>query len=370
MTKRKSLNSVKFVLSLLVVILFSALILNSDKFYKSESPVFVGSSFVWMWDYHTEIIDVGNIVEWDYDSERWVLQYVVQPWDSLWKIAMTFGTTVSHLKKINSLKDGVPIRPNQKLILTDEDKWFLYSVPDKTNIVVFANKYWLNVQDLMTLNYIQDETELLYKWQDLFINIDLENAYKVWLKERPRIKTIPKVTKVAYRPVISTQVTSNSSSSSSSSTSSTTSSSTNYVWKSTIIRQRVYKKPIKNRFYAWHCTWWAAILTPEIFPYIDEYTQARPFGWDGRMWYDNAKAAGFEVGPTPRVGSLVVYNKWFWAGAWHVGKVIWYYPEKKQIIVRDMNRKWKFIYTDRRENIVNPNIRGYIYLPTTPWKPS
>jgi len=345
--------------------------LNSDKFYKTDEPVYVGSFFVWMWDSHTEIIDIDNIVEWDYDSERWVLQYVVQPWDSLSKIAMMFGTTVSHIQKINNLSSGDSIKPKQKLIITDEEKWFLYTVPEKTNIVVFSNKYWLSVQDLMTLNYIQDETELLYQGQDLFINIDLEEAYKVGLKERPRVKTIPKVTTVAYKPVISSvQKPAVKNNTNTTSSSSEVSDDSSYQSNSTIIRQRVFNKPIKNRFYAGHCTWWVAIITPEIFPYIDEYTQARPFGGDWKQWYDNAAAAGFDVWKTPRIGSIVVYSNWFRAWAGHVWKVIWYYPDTQQIIVRDMNWKWKFIYTDRWEDINNPNIRWYIYLPATPWQPS
>ncbi|NOZ45007.1 MAG: LysM peptidoglycan-binding domain-containing protein [bacterium] len=33
-----------------------------------------------------------------------VLQYVVQPGDTLGKIAATFGTTISHIQKINHLR--------------------------------------------------------------------------------------------------------------------------------------------------------------------------------------------------------------------------------------------------------------------------
>jgi len=57
------------------------------------------------------------------------------------------------------------------LVITDEDVGFVYSIPEKTNIVVFANKYNLNLEDLMTLNYIQDETEILFPGQEIFINI-------------------------------------------------------------------------------------------------------------------------------------------------------------------------------------------------------
>jgi hypothetical protein len=34
-----------------------------------------------------------------------------------------------------------------------------------------------------------------------------------------------------------------------------------------------------------------AATTPQIFPYINENTQARPFGGNAYQWYDNARAA-------------------------------------------------------------------------------
>jgi surface antigen len=140
----------------------------------------------------------------------------------------------------------------------------------------------------MTLNYIQDETEILMPGQELFINIDLEEAYKIGLKERPKVTTIPKVTKIAYTPVINKPSQGNKSSTTTN-TSSITATTSNTSSK--IIRQWVFNKPIKNKFYAGQCTWGVAVITPEIFPYIDEYTQARPFGGNGNQWYENARAA-------------------------------------------------------------------------------
>jgi len=49
------------------------------------------------------------------------LQYVVQAGDSLGGIATEFGTTIAHIKKINNLGNS-PIRPGQRLIVTDEQE--------------------------------------------------------------------------------------------------------------------------------------------------------------------------------------------------------------------------------------------------------
>lgn len=352
---------IKIVFSFLSILFFSVVIIHADKFHKWGEPVNVNSSFVQIWYNDTPGLDIELISMEENGEDVGVLQYIVQPGDTLGKIAATFGTTVSHIQKINNIRNWNPIRPNQKLIITNEEKWFLYNIKNKTNIVVFANKYDLNVKDLMTLNYIQDETEILNPGQALFINIDLEEAYKDWLKERPIIKVIPKVTTVTYKPTIKKPTSSSSSSSKK---------TTKRRPRSKIIRQRVYKEPIKNRFYAGHCTWGAAIITPEIFPYADKTHQVRPFGGNANQRYDNAAKAWFSIGQTPRANSLIIYqhgSKRVNAG--HVGRVIAYYPKKKQLIVRDMNYKGKFIFTDRWESINNSNIKWYIYIPSTPRQP-
>lgn len=61
-------------------------------------------------------------------------------------------------------------------MITDE-QGIVYVLPEKTNIVVFANRYNLKLEDLMTLNYIQDESEILFPDQEIFLNISLEDAY-------------------------------------------------------------------------------------------------------------------------------------------------------------------------------------------------
>ena len=45
-----------------------------------------------------------------------------------------------------------------------------------------------------------------------------------------------------------------------------------------IIAQWVYKKDIKNSFYPGYCTWYAAIKSPNIFPFSSDNKQERIFG--------------------------------------------------------------------------------------------
>ena len=48
---------------------------------------------------------------------------------------------------------------------------------------------------------------------------------------------------------------------------------------------------------------------PGVFKYTSDGKQERPFGGNGKDWYVNAKAAGYSVGQTPRVGAIIVYKQ-------------------------------------------------------------
>jgi surface antigen len=356
---KKWLNSVRFIISLLSIILFSAIIINADKFYQATQPVFLSPSFVQIGENELAFVDIDMISVDENWHERWILHYIVQPWDTLGKISAMFGTTVSHIQKVNNLSSWTPIKPKQKLIITSEEKWFLYIVENKENVAIFAQKYELNLDDLLTLNYIQDDTELLQKWQEIFINIDLEKSYQVWLKERPE-PIIPKITKVAYTPVISKPTVNRT----------TTIPASSGWWTSTkskILRKWTFKKSISNQFYAWHCTWYVATQVPEIFPYVSETRQVRPFWGNANARYKWAQNAGIPTWTTPRIWAIIVYAKGrrrSYAG--HVGIVIGYDAAKGELIIRDMNRAGKFIVTERIESASNSNIMWYVYRPATP----
>lgn len=331
----------------------------ADRFYKGEEELNVSSHFTQASKDDKAGIDVNTIVIDSSNENEGVIQYVIQPGDSLGWIARKFWATISHLQKINNLGND-PIRPGQTLIITDEQEGFLYTVKEQSTVKVFADTYSLKLEDLMTLNYIQDETELLYEGQELFLNVSKEQAYQANLLERPKPRPV-----VASRPTIVKK----SSAKTTTKKSSTNSNSTNEErtpGKGKIISKWVFNKDIKNGFYAGHCTWYAAIITPEIFPYTDDNTQKRPFGGNANQWYDNAKDAWFKVWSTPRAGALVVYKRWSrWASAGHVAKVISYDADKGEMILRDMNYAGKFIVTERYEYTndekFKDNLKGYIY---------
>lgn len=337
---------------------FIFVIANADLFENNQEQLAINSSFIGSDDGLSYEINLDNVnVNVDTNNN---VQYTVQEWDTLLKIAGVFWTTVSSIQKENNIKDN-EVKMWQVLKVSSDVDGIVYTIKDKTNVLVFANKYNLNLQDLMTLNYIQDETEIFSPDQEIFINISKEKAYELWLLEKPKPEIIPKST-ITYRPTInkSGKPSSNKTVKKVSTIIASDDEEDTPAAKNNIISRRTYTKKIKNSFAVGYCTWYAAIISPNIFPYIDETTQERPFGGDARQWCANAKAAGFRVGSKPSVGALIVYGR-LRSSAGHVGKVINYYPEDGKMIIRDMNYVGKFVVTERREETDNSKISCYIY---------
>ncbi len=361
MIKFNRINYFKFFLSLCFIILFIFVIANAALFENNQLNLAINSSFIQgdegvSYDINLDTINLGINT-----TTNGIIQYTVQTWDTLLKIAGVFWTTVSSIQNENKI-NNINVLPWQVLKVSNQVDGIVYTIKDKTNVVVFANMYKLNPQDLMTLNYVQDETEIFSPWQEVFINITKEKAIELWLLQAPPpIEIIPKST-ITYRPTInkSGKVPPKSQIKKSAPIVLDDTSEDTSDARGTIISQWTYTKKIKNGFYAWYCTWYAAIISPNIFPYTDELTQDRPFGGDAREWCGNAKRAGYRVGSKPSVGALIVYSK-LRSSAGHVGKVINYYPDSGKMIIRDMNYLGKFVVTERWEDADNGKISCYIY---------
>lgn len=136
--------------------------------------------------------------------------------------------------------------------------------------------------------------------------------------------------------------------------------------ESKIISVREMDGNVNNTFAPWYCTYGAARISPEFFPYSEDKMSQERTRWGNAIdRCENAEKAGFRIGTAPTVGSLIVYKK---VGSnttfWHVGKVMYSNSKYKSLIVRDMNWIAKFVMSDRWESADNENIKCYIY----PWK--
>ena len=347
----------KIAVTVVSLIVFIVLIVNADKIGSSNDLSYINKVFVGDSKNDVTIKMDTMIISVDEQDDLAVVQYIVQAWDTLESIATEFGTTVTNLKKINGVSS---IKPGIKLVVTNEEDGILYKVRETQNIKVFASKYGLNLEDLMTMNYIQDDTEILYKGQEVFINLSEEKANLIpgfIDKGQPDLSV--QVVK-PKTPITSNTTTSKPSTSTTTSSTTTSSTSSGGAKTSKVLSRWTYNKNINNGFYRGYCTRYVATQMSSIFPYTSETTQSRSFGGNANQWYTNAKKAGYSVGTTPRAGAIIVYSN-LRGSAGHVGIVREYHPDRGEMIIEDMNYEGKFIVTRRVESTSRSGIIGYIY---------
>lgn len=119
---------------------------------------------------------------------------------------------------------------------------------------------------------------------------------------------------------------------------------------------------VENSFAKWYCTYGAARVSPEFFPFSGEKVQQRTWWGNAVDRCKNAADTWYKIWSVPSQWALVVYDAWgkFWSYG-HVGKVLHYDKILKKIIIRDMARVARGTMSDRREDLTTANIKCYIY---------
>lgn len=290
-----------------------------------------------------------------------VVTYVVKRGDTIGTIASKFGTTIDNIQSVNNLSNGSFLRVGQKLIVS-EVPGILYTVQDKTNVIVFANQYSLDLEELKNLNSFQDSNQLLFEWDEIFLPVTNSEAMKKGLIAKPIYRPAPPVVQVVQQAPRATPTISNPSAGALDTT-------LTPLWdrpsptNGTVVASWSYNADINNGFARGHCTWYAAIKRQDIFPFIEDGRQDRPFRGDARAWFSNAQAAGLATGPTPRPGSVVVYSRGsgVYAGYGHVGIVVSVDRNERTMLIEEMNFLKRYVVTQRSVPIDDSRIAGYIY---------
>lgn len=124
--------------------------------------------------------------------------------------------------------------------------------------------------------------------------------------------------------------------------------------KSRVISTWYYKENIYNGFARWYCTWYTAIISPDIFAKAN-------IKWNANRRCESAQSEWLTVSHTPSVWAIIVYSR-ITSYAWHVWKVVEYDNSNWEMIIKEMNYVWRFIANTRIENTNNKNIKCYISL--------
>jgi surface antigen/LysM repeat protein len=150
----------------------------------------------------------GVILNTDWQTS---ITYKIVAWDTLSTIAQDFGTTVQALAEKNWLDPNSVLRKWQELIITFTEN-FVYQVEKESTLEEFANAYGLNINDLMSLNYLTPPSVKIVPGQELILPLTRNEAKLKWLigveefipleiiEEQPEEEIIDEETEVVETP--------------------------------------------------------------------------------------------------------------------------------------------------------------------------
>jgi len=366
----------KTTISIAVMILFSYVILHEQQLVIAEGDLQIHEKFVSTKDIsYDSSIQLNTVELVPIEAGDAVTKHVVKRWQSIGYIASKYGTTVSKIREINNIQGNI-VRVGQEIFISDVPG-IIHAVKKDTNFLVFADKYELDLEDLMTLNYVINEETIMTQGSEVFLPITIEKAYELWIEEKPKPRPKPVIVKkpkpiVASKPVV---------------TKASPSTEPKIIAKKAVaqVAQKPAPKPkpawwpyagkveasrwdgstqVQNGFYKGYCTYRAAKKRPDIFPYTSPTSQSRPFGGNAKVWLANAQAAGLPTWSSPAPWAIAVFAVWWpgYASYGHVGIVMKIDRERRLFLMEEMNGKSGKGYVDHRWiRIDDGNIRGYIY---------
>ena len=297
-----------------------------------------------------------------------VITYIVKRGDTIESIATKFGTTEDTINSVNKLSSNSFLSVGEKLIISDTPG-LLYTMKEKSSLIVFANQYQLNLEQLKTMNSFTDDNQLLFEGDEIFLPITQDQAAAKGLIDKPIYRPPTPIVQVTKpRPTTTTSPTKTTTRPTTTTTTVRTTSNTMVSTSSSdngsIIASWSYSSDINNGFARGQCTWYAAIKRPDIFTFTDDNKtrQNRPFKGDAGEWLGNAAAAGLATGKTPKAGAIIVYARGGDMSAYgHVGIVVSVDRTNRQMVIEDMNYLKRYVVTQRLTSVDDNRVSGYIY---------
>ena len=306
-----------------------------------------------IWTYYSDDLDLSNWVEkwwpviessdsflsinaisnWERDLS-WtneVIDYKVQPWDSISSIAYSFKVSNDSILWANDFWKNHIIHP-WDIIKVPPVSWLIHQVKSWDTISKIALEYDVPENKIIEQNLISlDNTKI--KIGDVLII--------PWA-----IRKVPEViVKAPVKNVLVKNTNTNNNNTKSYDfveTSKTTYSDSKWSYALT------WRKPL-HTFYWWNCTW-----------YVAQYKNVN-WSWNAKDWLKNAKAKWHSTSMTPKLWSIVVFNwKWYnprYGHVWIVMEIKW-----TELIVSDMNYRELWEITYRKVSVIDRAIIWYIHV--------
>jgi len=143
-------------------------------------------------EYETDMIvvngsdDLKNTTTWPQEFVNPLMSYVVKKDDTLDMIARKYAVSVDQIKTVNNILNP-DLQIWDKLYITTMPG-FVYTVKeDSLSLMVFANLYNIDKEELLRVNGQANELTPYNRWEAIFVpNKTLEDAYYLSLLVRPQ----------------------------------------------------------------------------------------------------------------------------------------------------------------------------------------
>lgn len=126
-------------------------------------------------------IRLDNLLVWEDGTTK--VKYIIKEGDTIQSIAKQFGTTKQSILDTNGIKDATSIKAGQSIVIS-YDNGVIITVKDNIPLTEFAKTYNLNIQDLISMNYFENDLVTLEKDQEIFVNLNQEEAETKGLIEK------------------------------------------------------------------------------------------------------------------------------------------------------------------------------------------
>lgn len=278
--------------------------------------------------------------------------YIVKAGDDLNDIAAKYAVSPDRIRTINNLGDH-DIHPNQRLYITTMDGVIYPVQEEKISLMVFANKYGVDIDLLMQANSQSNQMVPYERGQAIFVpGFTLEDAYKLSMLIKPapkpkEEKIVRNITPSAPTTSVSSNYTPKPSQSNTPARSQTIAQSSYGGDKVTASYRNVFQE--KNGMAAGQCTYYAAHKATFAFPEISPGVRFRSRGGNANQWLNNARAAGFKTSATPSPGAIAVFQGGYgyYSVYGHVGIVHEVDYDNHRIKISDMNYQGLWVVTER-----------------------
>ena len=117
------------------------------------------------------------------------LVYTVQSWESIWSIAKQFATSTKELLTANDLENANLLRPGQKIIISYAKDQLIYEIEESSSLQMFSEKYELDIDELINLNFFSDSTHFLDVGDQILLDLSIPEAQRKNLYQKPVYET-------------------------------------------------------------------------------------------------------------------------------------------------------------------------------------